>query len=122
MSEVGEKLKQHYASQFVAIDVDDWEELFGTDTIYAKPYTLSEDSEYRGFLDKNDPEGWAEILIRRAVFKDGTKVFDRGDKHAMMNIIPAHIVKNIAMQMLASVSLEDAVGNSETKVTSLTGS
>lgn len=94
------------------IEVPEWPDEDGEPTIiYAKPYTIQDDKHLARFVKDDDPTGFVEILVRKAEDEAGDRLFDKGDKPKLLRRGKAHIIKRVALQIMASETLEEAEGN-----------
>ena len=117
MSQAGNALRSRFAGLRVRVVVRELEGIVPEDSqgetaIYGQPFTLRDSKRLDGFIADDDPEGYAQVVIDKAETESGERLFDVGDKAILMNCIEAHIVSRVARSLMASVSLEDAKGNS----------
>lgn len=110
---LGAKLADRYHASRVVVEVPELAAVIPEGRIYGHPYTLADDDALREIYSDDDNNGWAEIVIRRALDKDDQRLFNRGDKANLMNHVEAAIVKRIAQELIASIAIEDARKNSE---------
>ena len=94
------------------IEVPEWPDEEGAPTvIYAKPYTIQDDKALARFIKDDDPTGFVEVLVRKAEDESGEPLFDKGDKPKLARRAKAHVLKRVALAIMASETLEEAEGN-----------
>ena len=94
------------------VEVPEWPDEDGEPTvIYAQPFTIHDDRALHRFVKDDDPAGFVDVIIHKAENSAGDKLFDKGDKPKILRRAKAHVIKRVALQIMASESLEDAEGN-----------
>lgn len=116
MSAGGDRLRARFNGLRVRVVVKELEEVLPADSqgdpaIYASPFTLRDRKRLARFIDADDDEGFAQVIIDKAQAEDGSPLFDIGDKSILMDCVEAHIVARVGQSLMASVSLEAARGN-----------
>ncbi len=83
------------------IEVPEWN-LVGEDAIYVKPFTLIEKSEiFKGTTD-NDLTVLIDVIVKKALTKDGDKMFDLEAKIKMKRFVDPDIIGRIATQIMGN--------------------
>ena len=83
------------------IEVPEWN-LVGEDAIYVKPFTLIEKSEiFKGTTD-NDLTVLIDVIVKKALTKDGDKMFDLEAKVKMKRFVDPDIIGSIATQIMGN--------------------
>lgn len=96
----------------IEIDIPEWANTPCKGKLYSAPYTIKDDIKLGRYIRNDDSSGFVEVLIQKAELADGSKAFGLIDKPQLLRRVPAHIIKRIAMQIVASVpTVEDAEGN-----------
>lgn len=108
-------ISSHYADQTIRIEVPEWRDVATLpEVIYSRPYTLYDERSMKQFARDDNPDGFAEVVVRKAVDEKGARLFADGDRPALVRVCPAAVLKRIATAIIASApSVEDALGNSE---------
>lgn len=117
MSDAGKRLRTRFGGLRVRVVVPELAGIIGNDSkgepaVYSTPFTLADSSDIGGYMDDNSPEGYAHVVATKALDEAGQRVFDIADKAILMQCCEAHVVATLAQRLMASVDLEDAVGNS----------
>ena len=93
---------EHFKHQETRIiEVPEWN-LVGEDAIYVKPFTLIEKSEiFKGTTD-NDLTVLIDVIVKKALTKDGDKMFDLEAKVKMKRFVDPDIIGSIATQIMGN--------------------
>lgn len=117
MSDVADRLRTRFGNINVRVVVPEWRDVLPLDSrdepaIYARPFTLADSQKLQRWIDENSPEGWAQVLLRKALNEEGDRLFDIADRKTLMQCCEAHILSRVAQSIIASVDLDTAEGNS----------
>ena len=83
------------------IEVREWN-LVGEDAIYVKPFTLIEKDEiFKGTSD-NSLTVLIDVIVKKALTKDGEKMFDLEAKIKMKRFVDPDILSRVASQILGT--------------------
>lgn len=83
------------------IEVPEWN-LVGEDAIYVKPFTLIEKDEiFKGTSD-NSLTVLIDVIVKKALTKDGDKMFDLEAKIKMKRFVDPDILSKVASQILGT--------------------
>lgn len=93
------------------VEVPEWGDETGPAVIYAKPYTIHDDKRLARFVKEDNPEGFVEVIIGKAEDEAGEKLFTKIDKPALLRRAKAHVVKRVALLIMASETPEESEGN-----------
>ena len=115
MSSLIEQLSTRFSSaEKMTIEVPEWGmngegEPF---KVYFSAWTLHDERSIKRFINDENPEGFAYVVVKKAQDINGKRLFDDGDVKRLMRNTEAHIIKRIAMEIIGStISVEDAMGN-----------
>ena len=104
--------KKHFAEQDVrVIEVPEWGEDDKPLRIYSKPLTLAETSKLYKMSKEDDLTMMAYVLIYKALDENGDKLFDLGDKNALLNSVDREILISVATQIMGQETLEETKKN-----------
>ena len=85
------------------IEVPEWN-LVGEDAIYVKPFTLIEKDEiFKGSSD-NSLTVLIDVIVKKALTKDGDKMFDLEAKIKMKRFVDPDIISRVATDILGTNS------------------
>ena len=104
------RAKSHFESLGVqSIEVEEWADEDGkASVIYWNPITLSEKKK---LFDKsaniNDVGLLADIIVMKAIDKDGKKLFTLEDKLTLMHKVDSDVVAKIATAMIQSIQPDE---------------
>ena len=106
-----ESAKVHFSGLAVEMtEVPEW----GTDgeplQVYYKPMTLAEKNKLYKLAQNDDLEIMAYTLIYKALDSDGNKIFDLGDKRALMHEVDADVAAELAGKIMSGASIEEQKG------------
>ena len=79
--------------------------------IYSKPLTLAETSKLYKMSKEDDLTMMAYVLIYKALDENGDKLFDLGDKNALLNSVDREILISVATQIMGQETLEETKKN-----------
>ena len=85
------------------IEVPEWN-LVGEDAIYVKPFTLIEKAEIFKGSNENDLTVLIDVIVKKALTKDGEKMFDLEAKIKMKRFVDPDIIGVVASKILGTVS------------------
>lgn len=104
-----ERAKAHFDAQEIkVIEVPEWGDDDGSPLlIYCKPLTLAEMKKLQMYAKSDDVELMAYCLIHRALDGEGNKLFDLGDKHALLNNVDRDVLAKVAAELMSSSNYED---------------
>ena len=109
-----ESAKSHFESLGVQhIEVDEWKDEAGNPSIiYWNPITLSEKNKlFKKSDNLNDVSILADIVVMKAIDKDGNKLFVLEDKLALMHKVDSDVMSRIATAMVQSPSPDQVKKN-----------
>ena len=92
-----------------SIEVPEWKDEDGKPVIlYWNPITLSEKNKLLKKSDTlNDVSILADILVMKAIDKDGNKIFTLEDKLALMHKVDSDVLSRIATAMVQAITPEE---------------
>ena len=95
---------EHFKHQETRIiEVPEWN-LVGEDAIYVKPFTLIEKDEiFKGSSD-NSLTVLIDVIVKKALTKDGDKMFDLEAKIKMKRFVDPDIISRVATDILGTNS------------------
>ncbi len=111
MSDLMDRILSRYSERLTRIVVPEWGDDDGPMVLYAKPYTIQDDKHMTQFLRDDNPEGFVEVLVRKALDAEGHPVFSVEDKPRLRRAADASVIKRVAMEIMASITTEDAEKN-----------
>lgn len=83
------------------IEVPEWN-LVGEDAIYVKPFTLIEKDEIFKGTSGNSLTVLIDVIVKKALTKDGDKMFDLEAKVKMKRFVDPDILSKVASQILGT--------------------
>ena len=105
-----ERAKKHFEDQDVkVIEVAEWGEDDKPLKIYSKPLTLAETSKLYKMSKEDDLTMMAYVLIYKALDDNGEKLFDLGDKNALVNSVDREILGK-TLKELQGISVQEYQG------------
>ena len=104
-----DKAKAHFDSlEIKEIKVPEWtEDGEETLTIYSKPLTLAEMSKLQRYAVDDDVALMAYCIIDKALDAEGNQLFDKGDKHALMNRVDKDVLARVATEIMSAPTVEE---------------
>ncbi len=112
MSKLIEKAKEHFENKDIkVIEVPEWGDDTGPAKIFAKPLTLSETSKLYKMSKEDDLTMMAYVLIYKALDENGDKLFDLGDKNALLNSVDREVLVDVAQKIMGQEPIEDVKKN-----------
>ena len=109
-----DRAKAHFESLGVQqIEVEEWVDEDGKPSIiYWNPITLSEKNKlFKKSDNLNDVSILADILVMKAIDKDGNKLFTLEDKLALMHKVDSDVLSRIATAMVQAINPEQVKKN-----------
>ena len=109
-----DRAKSHFESLGVqSLEVEEWKDEAGNPSvIYWNPITLSEKNKlFKKSDNLNDVGILADIVIMKAIDKDGNKLFTLEDKIGLMHKVDSDVLSRIATQMVRSITPEEVKKN-----------
>mgnify|MGYP003344305053 CR=1 FL=1 len=109
-----ERAKSHFESLGVqSIEVPEWQDDDGKPSvIYWNPITLSEKNKlFKKSENLNDIGILADVVIMKALDKDGNKLFTLEDKLVLMHKVDSDVLSKIATSMVQSINPEQVKKN-----------
>ena len=109
-----DRAKSHFESLGVqSLEVEEWKDEAGNpSTIYWNPITLSEKNKlFKKSDNLNDVSILADILIMKAIDKDGNKLFTLEDKIGLMHKVDSDVLSRIATSMVQIVHPQEVKKN-----------
>ena len=109
-----DRAKSHFEGLGVqSIEIEEWKDDDGKPTIvYWNPITLLEKNRLLKKSDNlNDIAILADVLVMKALDKDGKKIFKLEDKQTLMENADPNILQRIAQKMVLVPSIDDLKKN-----------
>ena len=109
-----DRAKSHFESLGVQhIEVPEWKDEAGnTSVIYWNPITLSEKNKlFRKSENLSDVSILADIVVMKALDKDGKKIFKLEDKMDLMTKVDSDVLSRIATAMIQVATPEEVKKN-----------
>ena len=106
--------KSHFESLGVQhIEVEEWKDEAGKPSvIYWNPMNLSEKNKlFKKSDNLNDVSILADIVVMKAIDKDGNKFFKPEDKMALMYKVDSDVVAKISNAMVQNITPEEVKKN-----------
>ena len=106
--------KTHFENLGVqSIEVPEWKDEHGKSTIiYWNPINLSEKNIlFKKSDNLSDVSILADILVMKALDKDGNKLFTLEDKLALMHKVDSDVLSRIATEMVKAINPEEVKKN-----------
>ena len=96
--------KDHFKAQETRIiEVPEWN-LMGDDAIYVKPFTLIEKAEIFKGSNDNDLTVLIDVIVKKALTKDGDRMFDLASKVEMKKFVDPDIIGVVSSKILGTYS------------------
>ena len=105
-----DRVKSHFETlQTLIIEVPEWKDEDGKPVVlYWNPITLSEKNKLLKKSDTlNDVSLLADVLLMKALDKDGNKVFKAEDKLALMHKTDPDVLTRVATIMVQAPSVDE---------------
>jgi hypothetical protein len=109
-----DRAKSHFESLGTqSIEVPEWKDDDGKPTIvYWNPVTLSEKNKlFKKSDNLSDVSILADILIMKALDKDGNKAFTLEDKIVLMHKVDSDVLSRLATAMVQAISVDEVKKN-----------
>jgi hypothetical protein len=109
-----DRAKTHFENLGVqSIEVPEWKDEDGNPSvIYWNPITLSEKNKlFKKSDNMSDVSILADILIMKALDKDGNKVFTLEDKIPLMHKVDSDVLSKVASAMVQAINPEEVKKN-----------
>ena len=109
-----DRAKTHFESLGVqSIEVPEWKDEDGKPTIiYWNPITLSEKNKlFKKSDNMSDVSILADIVLMKALDKNGNKVFTLEDKLALMRKVDSDVLSKVATAMVQAINPEEVKKN-----------
>ena len=109
-----DRAKTHFESLGVqSIEVSEWKDEDGKPTvIYWNPITLSEKNKlFKKSDNMSDVSILADIVLMKALDKNGNKVFTLEDKLALMHKVDSDVLSKVATAMVQAINPEEVKKN-----------
>jgi len=109
-----DRAKSHFESLGVqSIEVPEWKDEDGKPTvIYWNPITLSEKNKlFKKSDNMSDVSILADIVLMKALDKNGNKVFTLEDKLALMHKVDSDVLSKVATAMVQAINPEEVKKN-----------
>ena len=106
--------KSHFESLGIqSIEVEEWKDEAGNPSvIYWNPITLSEKNKlFKKSDNLNDVSILADIVVMKAIDKDGNKLFTLEDKIGLMHKVDSDVLSRIATSMVQIVHPQEVKKN-----------
>ena len=111
-----DRAKSHFESLGIqSIEISEWKDEAGNPSvIYWNPITLSEKNKlFKKSDNLNDVGILADIIVMKAIDKDGNKLFTLEDKLALMHKTDSDVLSRIATAMVQVITPDELKKNSE---------
>ena len=103
-----DKAKAHFDSLDVKeIEIPEWSDGDKVLKVYAKPLTLAEMSKLQRYAKADDVALMAYCIIDKALDAEGNQLFDKGDKHALMNRVDKDVLARVATEIMSAPTVEE---------------
>tara|TARA_Y100001970_G_C13827694_1_gene648128 strand:- start:332 stop:673 length:342 start_codon:yes stop_codon:yes gene_type:complete len=109
-----DRAKSHFESLGVqSIEIEEWKDEAGNPSIiYWNPINLSEKNKlFKKSDNMNDVSILADILIMKAIDKDGKKLFTIEDKIPLMHKVDSDVLSRIATEMVKAINPDEVKKN-----------
>ena len=109
-----DRAKSHFESLGVQhIEIEEWKDESGNPSvIYWNPINLSEKNKlFRKSDNHNDVSILADILVMKALDKDGNKLFTLEDKLPLMLKVDSDVLSRVATEMVKAITPEEVKKN-----------
>ena len=109
-----DRAKSHFESLGVqSIEIEEWKDEAGNPSIiYWNPIYLSEKNKlFKKSDNMNDVSILADILIMKAIDKDGKKLFTIEDKIPLMHKVDSDVLSRIATEMVKAINPDEVKKN-----------
>ena len=109
-----DRAKSHFESLGTqSMEVPEWKDDDGNPTvIYWNPITLAEKKRLFQKSDNlNDVGILADIILMKAIDKDGKKLFTLEDKIALMHKVDSDVLAKVATQILQTITPDEVKKN-----------
>ena len=109
-----DRAKSHFESLGVQhIEVPEWKDEAGNPSvIYWNPITLSEKNKlFKKSENLSDVSILADILVMKALDKDGNKLFTLEDKIALMHKVDSDVLSKVATAMVQVITPQEVKKN-----------
>ena len=95
------------------MEIEEWKDEAGNPSvIYWNPITLSEKNKlFKKSDNLNDVSILADILVMKAIDKDGNKLFTLEDKLALMHKVDPDVLSKVATAMVQAINPEQVKKN-----------
>jgi hypothetical protein len=106
--------KNHFESLGVQhLEVEEWKDEVGNaSVIYWNPITLSEKNKiFKKSDNLNDVSILADIVVMKAIDKDGNRLFTLEDKLSLMHKVDSDVLSRIATEMVKAINPEEVKKN-----------
>ena len=109
-----DRAKSHFENLGTqSIEVPEWEDDDGKPTVlYWNPITLSEKNKlFKKSDNLTDVSILADILVMKALDKDGNKSFKAEDKISLMHKVDSDVLSRIATSMIQAITPDEVKKN-----------
>jgi len=109
-----DRAKTHFESLGVqSIEVPEWKDEDGKPTvIYWNPITLSEKNKlFKKSDNMSDVSILADIVLMKALDKNGNKIFTLEDKLVLMHKVDSDVLSKVATAMVQAINPEEVKKN-----------
>jgi len=109
-----DRAKSHFESLGVqSIEVSEWKDEDGKPTIiYWNPITLSEKNKlFKRSDNMSDVSILADIVLMKALDKNGNKIFTLEDKLVLMHKVDSDVLSKVATAMVQAINPEEVKKN-----------
>ena len=106
--------KSHFESLGVQhIEIDEWKDEAGNPSVvYWNPITLSEKNKlFKKSDNLNDVGILADVVVMKALDKDGKKMFTLEDKLALLHKVDSDVLSRLATAMIQAITPDEVKKN-----------
>ena len=102
-----EKAKAHFKGFGIkTIQVPEWDT-----TLYSKPVNVDETARFQKAIEADTAKGMIEVIIAKAMDKDGNKVFQKADAYELRFKTDPTVIDRVAGEILQAPTIEEQKGN-----------
>ncbi len=111
MSDLLNRIREkHNAESSRKILIPEWGDGDEPFVAYSSKWTLEDDKALASYIEDNDPEGFAKVVVRKLTDEGGEKLFPRmlHSAQELMKISHATTMKRIANQIISMETAEES--------------
>lgn len=95
--------KAHFKTlQTKTIEVAEWGDENGPMMIYVEPFTLKDKAKLQAVtkISGSEIDALVELVVMKALDKNGDKLFTIDDKHALRNAVDSRVLERISTEIM----------------------